>query len=549
MADPYTNKMIILYGDERFIKEIEYVCSGKILPVIHESILREEKKRLGELNGLVVLCAYDMESAEQDLRERGLKYGEEYIFARDFLRAMDRDALLPKNSSRKIVFWGCGKIGERIGRNDGVDFYIDSNAALSGSTFLGKRVVCPSKIINWKDIYIYIVTSDKNRIEIEAYLQSKGLVPGEDYYDGNAPQFLLNTFSVGSYSDALLQTIHDRPIKDLHCDYGMRKVDFSEDGHMYPCCDDYVYNFSVGYLLHGDVKTEWDSYGARIFKLSLVNHTFSFCNPSGCNFLYAHIGGKERYDITYAGGEYEKRGGLYPSLPTISIDRSCNLKCESCRNDYFKATEQQLRQRELLADKIAKEVLPNAEWIFLAGQGDIFYSPIYRKMWINETGIKRKGIQILTNGLLFNQRNWELLEAGYENIRLGVSIDAASPKVYEKVRRGGIWEVLCRNMEFAGRLRKAGKIERFWITFVVQQKNYLDMKHFIELGKTWNCDYVSFARIRNLGTYSEQEFDESITLFDNHGMGQLKDKYREFFNDPIFDEEIVSKDSISAFKR
>ncbi len=379
-------------------------------------------------------------------------------------------------------------------------------------------------------------------------MQSKKLAPGEDYYDGNAPQFLLSTFSVGSYSESLLKTIHDRPIKELNCDRGLRKIDFSEDGRMYPCCSDYVYKFSVGYLLHGDVKTEWDSYGARIFKLSLINHTFSFCDPSVCSFLFAHVGGMERYDITYAGGEYEKRGGIYPALPAIAIDRSCNLKCESCRNDYFKATEQQKRQQELLADKITKEVLPNAESIMMAGQGDIFYSPIYRKMWINETGTKRKEIQILTNGMLFNQANWELLEAGYEHIQITVSIDAASKKVYEEVRRGGNWEVLCRNMEFAGRLRRAGKIDFFRIMFVVQQKNYLDMKHFIELGKTWNCDVVAFARIRNLGTYSEQEFDESITLFDNHGMGKLKAKYREFFNDPIFDEEIVNKSSISAFK-
>lgn len=548
MACQNTDRLMILYGDERFIKEIEYVCSGKILPSIHESVLREEKKRLGEFNGLVVLCAYDMEPAEQELRECGLKYGDDYIFAKDFLREMDREALLPQNSSRKIAFWGCGKFGEQIGRSEAIDFYIDSNVAFSGSTFLGKRVVAPSEITNWKEIYIYIVTSNKNRGEIEAYLQSKGLAPGEDYFDGDALRFLVDCFSVGLHSEALLKTIHDRPIKDLSCNYGMKKIDFSANGHMYPCCAHYVYRFSVGNLLRGDVKTEWDSYAARIFKLSLVNHTFSFCNPAVCPFLSAHIGSAKRFDITYAGGEYEERGGIYPALPAIAIDLSCNLKCESCRKDYFKATEQQMKQRELLADKITKEVLPTAEWIVMAGQGDIFYSPIYRKMWINKTGTKRKGIRILTNGMLFNRRNWELLEEGYEHIQLGVSIDAASKEIYEEIRRGGNWEVLCRNMEFAGSLRKAGKIEALTITFVVQQKNYKDMKHFIELGLLWGCDVVAFNRIRNWGTYSEQEFDESITLFEERGTGKLKAEYREFFNDPIFDEEIVNKNGISVFR-
>lgn len=157
-----TNKMIILYGDERFIKEIEYVCNGKILPVIHESVLREEKKRLGELNGLVVLCAYDMENTEQDLREHGLKYGEDYIFAKDFLLAMDREALLPANSSRKIAFWGCGKIGERVGKHGAVAFYIDRNMALSGAVFGGSDSLSHLKLRSGR---IYIATLDKNRVE------------------------------------------------------------------------------------------------------------------------------------------------------------------------------------------------------------------------------------------------------------------------------------------------------------------------------------------------------------------------------------------------
>ncbi len=111
---------------------------------------------------------------------------------------------------------------------------------------------------------------------------------------------------------------------------------------------------------------------------------------------------------------------------------------------------------------------------------------------------------------------------------------------------GGKWEVLCKNMKFASELRKTGKIKSFKIEFVVQKKNYMDTQHFVQLGKEWGCDSVIFARIYNWGTYSWEEFNNDITLFENNGTGKIKNQYQDYFKSSVFDDPIV--EGIAVFR-
>ena len=340
-------------------------------------------------------------------------------------------------------------------------------------------------------------------------------------------------------SQMLEKTINDRPIENFHCDMGMRKVDFSGDGSMHACCGARI-PMSIGNLFgESTLRDEWNSYTSKIIKLSLINHTFSFCSPKKCAGIVANLGRFIYRELTYDGADYENKGEAYPPLATICIDYTCNLKCESCRKDYKRITGDEVEKRELLAQKLSKELMPNVSQVIMAGNGEMFYSPLYRKMWINKSGVKRKGIIVKSNGVLFNESNWNLLDQGYENIELDISIDGASKEVYEQVRRGGNWDILSSNMEFAGKLCKQGRIKSFVIEFVVQQKNFKDTKRFVKLGKMWNCTGIVFARIYNWGTYSDQDFNENITLFENNGTGKIKPEFREFFQDKIFDDPIV----------
>ena len=81
--------------------------------------------------------------------------------------------------TRKLVFWGTGLICNGCLKNHPLiepDFFIDSNPH---DKLLGKRVLAPSEISEWKRLFIVITTSYSD--EIEKYLILRGLKRGIDF--------------------------------------------------------------------------------------------------------------------------------------------------------------------------------------------------------------------------------------------------------------------------------------------------------------------------------------------------------------------------------
>lgn len=533
------NRKKYLWGSKRYVSEMIYVCEDLLGE--YEFIPVDKFQDISLVEGVIVICDYDMEDKAEYLNGKGMEYQKDYIMAKDIFLEMDKKEIrFPIRKDRKIVFWGCGENAKKIGRIEDVDFYIDSNEELKVKTFEGKKILHPDEIDDWKSMYIYLAVSIRYFGEIEKFLDKKGLVKGKDYF-GN-----INKAFQYLPSRMMMKTLHDKPMKNFYCEMGMRKVDFSGDGSMHACCGARIAPVIGNLFNNSTVWEEWNSYTAKIVKLSMINKTYSFCSREKCSRLKARESQIEYEEIDYAGADYSNKGEKYPPLATICIDYTCNLKCESCREDYKIASKDELENRSILAAKISNELMPNVDEIIMAGNGEMFYSKLYRDMWINKSGEKRKGIIVKSNGLLFHEKNWKLLEEGYREISLDISIDGASKEVYEEVRRGGKWEVLCKNMKFASELRKTGKIKSFKIEFVVQKKNYMDTQHFVQLGKEWGCDSVIFARIYNWGTYSWEEFNNDITLFENNGTGKIKNQYQDYFKSSVFDDPIV--EGIAVFR-
>ena len=63
-----------------------------------------------------------------------------------------------------------------------------------------------------------------------------------------------------------------------------------------------------------------------------------------------------------------------------------------------------------------------------------------------------------------------------------------------------------RNLEVMAEMRRAQKLRRFQINFVVQQDNFREMLDFVALGKQLGVDEVWFQRLTNYGAYDEREF-------------------------------------------
>ena len=125
---------------------------------------------------------------------------------------------------------------------------------------------------------------------------------------------------------------------------------------------------------------------------------------------------------------------------------------------------------------------------------------------------------------------------------LTVSIDAATRETYEKVRRGGNFDVLRKNMEFASKLRKDGNLSYFRINFVVQSENYKEMIDFVEWGVELGVDEVFFSKVLNWGTYTSEEFKE-ISMMEEDGNTPKKELQR-ILDDPRMKNPIVDLGTI-----
>ena len=92
---------------------------------------------------------------------------------------------------------------------------------------------------------------------------------------------------------------------------------------------------------------------------------------------------------------------------------------------------------------------------------------------------------------------------------LGVSIDGASKETYEKLRLGGNWDKVRRNLDCIAELKEKHNF-RFILHFVVQKDNYHEMEDIIHLSKQYNVDRVWLNKMEDWNVFDN--FDE-INIF------------------------------------
>ena len=155
---------------------------------------------------------------------------------------------------------------------------------------------------------------------------------------------------------------------------------------------------------------------------------------------------------------------------------------------------------DIVVDKLLSSgYLDQAKSLILSGRGEVFYSPYYRRLL--ETDLKRKNIHILSNGILFNETNWNWLKNKYETIDVQISVDAATKETYSKLR-GGNFDVLLKNLHMLAVLHRQGRIRKFKLNFLVQRDNFHEMIAFVQLGRALSVDCIEFQKMSNFGNLS-----------------------------------------------
>jgi FkbM family methyltransferase len=229
---------------------------------------------------------------------------------------------------------------------------------------------------------------------------------------------------------------------------------------------------------------------------------------------------------------------------SIASDGSCNLVCIMCRRvmkTHPTAAE------ENISKIVYADLEKNIDKIFfleLTGNGDPFYNVSvleFLSKLSHHKELRHLTLRFITNAMALDEKSWNIIESLHvKELRISVSIDAATKETYESIRVGARWGTLVERMNMLSAKKKEGSLQHLQVTYVVMKRNIDEMIAFIELARSWNCDKIEFQRIFGTVTRSEN-------IFDTHDVDSLRKLSQNICN-PVFSEQWIDASSLLKYK-
>lgn len=291
------------------------------------------------------------------------------------------------------------------------------------------------------------------------------------------------------------------------------------------CCASFL-KPTIGNLHEAaDWREVWNSESAEAIRASMHDGSYRYCDKMACpaiqsnGLLPAEKLAARSNEWRRIVGDGETRIERGPEQVNLAYDKTCNLSCPSCRTSKYAADEATRRQYDALQELAILPLLKDTKRVTITGSGDPFASKNFRQLMERLTAEEYPELKfhIMTNGMLFTPREWERFPELHRRVELlSISLDGASAATHETLRRGARWEVMEKNLAFAGELRRQGLIDAFHLGFVAQVENYHEMGEMISLAERIGADGVYFGRITNWGTFSQSEYTRKAVFLPEH---------------------------------
>lgn len=332
-------------------------------------------------------------------------------------------------------------------------------------------------------------------------------------------------------SEMFIKMMNMEPKHNLDCHEPFRFAQIQHNGLVYPCCESWATE-SIGNAYHESLNKIWNSTRARIYRWSIINKTYAFCNLNNCP-LKDQGGSKE---IENKNLEAEK----YPECLSLSIDLTCKYKCKSCRKCVINNNDNLGYQKvynKIYSRLFKDKWIPKVYTLLLPQDGEVFYSNIYKKILFNKKTRKTHSLVIHTNGLELNKEMLEKLhKVNSKNLALFISLDSLNEQTYKELRDGGDLETLLKNLKLISKARNKGELEYVRILFILQRANYKELPEIAKLAIDLKFDYLDVTRITNWGSFTDKEF-ESISMYDKNG--EPLPELQKVLKDPIFKSQEI----------
>ena len=165
----------------------------------------------------------------------------------------------------------------------------------------------------------------------------------------------------------------------------------------------------------------------------------------------------------------------------------CNLRCLMCP-----LTKGLTRKTGILKFENFKKVYDEVKfpYVNLTGLGEPLINPDIFKI-INYARKNKSFVKLDTNGMLLNEENIKKLIHSNPTF-ISVSLDGASKKTYESIRKGADFNLVINNLRnlvgYRNRIKSNTEIHLF---FVLQKDNFKELIDFIRLGNLIGVDSIN----------------------------------------------------------
>lgn len=355
------------------------------------------------------------------------------------------------------------------------------------------------------------------------------------------------------------------------------------NGNVFSCCHAYTQQYYFGNVFKNSFNQIWNGKKWNNLRKDILQDNYTHCHLDLCYGLekWCFIDKKDIKQLKY------------PKYVSLCVDTACNVVCAFCREKikyaYPHFTKSNLRANKIKqilkklnlykkndtiinTDKISKHhlemliaeaeytknhinkidnfympMLQEAKILMLDGSGEIFVSEFCKKLLARTTvEYPNMKYQIMTNGLLCDEKHLKELNILDKLDLAVVSIHAATEETYKKIVKCSDFNKVIENIKYLVKLKEQNKVSDVVLTFVISSLNYQDLPKFVELAHSlganpqmWevrdvnNCQFCRDINKYNICSKSHPEHEKFLEVLKN----PVFKKYNVITNDFISEME------------
>jgi MoaA/NifB/PqqE/SkfB family radical SAM enzyme len=244
----------------------------------------------------------------------------------------------------------------------------------------------------------------------------------------------------------------------------------------------------------------------------------------------------QRENLQRARDSFHKREMFvshYPIEIEMILDLFCNLRCLHCSQRRDRNDGALLEMDPSAFSDELEMYLSHAQKLVLLG-GEPTVSPKFHVVVSAVRNAKGAKIFLVTNGQLIEREVIPNLDV---IMGIQVSVDAASPETYGKIRRGGSWSNLLSGLEELSELRGPREIE---FNNVIHPMNVGEMSGMVDLAAQFGGTLIHFEEVRPFAsltpeqmssfTFSSQDQKDLLGVNLEHARQRAEDLKIPFFS-------------------